>query len=692
MIFGASLGPFVKKALENKAFQTNVNKIIEFLPQPPELSNMDAVVLGPKDMKGATGQALNEAVSIRHPRVAVFYFYMKDEEAELIGGDVRKIQAGKVTPDGIQQAVVSVIEMQAIGSDSRVLESADAKSFRPAVSLPGLPDEARTEAEELRFEESEAGAMPEAHREREAAREEAASASEAAAASAVDTSVADTSHERMASIGLSSEEVADLLSGASGLSIEAKLTEMGKFGDFDYFKRSLGKENVVSDLLRENTEYATVVNLLDVLDRRLFEVFKDTSLPPGERFERIKQIGVERAAYSGIGSSLLADKVRSIMEAVVTAAEATVEARIEQLRSALGTIADAKSVYEDRGRLDALIQSRLAIQADLMELSKQIIEVYMAMDRNVNELLTGIEDHHASENDYVNEIMKPYKPLLVPQNIGAVTNRLIGDLQRSRVALSIVEDKIKPLINLVFKLCEEDAIIIDYQQKLIQLLMAQRVEDVVVVDTLIKNSLRLFVGASDTGRTATAVTWSGIVARRHNTLLLDLTGQSKLRHYGMEPIGLEELLENRIERPFLGVEADLGEDLERVDQVVAELKTRLHYYANIHVILDASQTWLLDRLAASALSVHFITDCTPRGTEQVKRAIEGFKEDNIARKIVLIDPPIEPLRLLSELSVDPLTTKLIVLPRLNPLKACSLTRTRPYESQEITEVFEEAFR
>ena len=88
----------------------------------------------------------------------------------------------------------------------------------------------------------------------------------------------------------------------------------------------------------------------------------------------------------------------------------------------------------------------------------------------------------------------------------------------------------------MFKLCEEDATIIEYQQKLINLLRAQRVEDVVIVDNVIKNSLRIFVGPADTGVTATAVTWSGVVSRRQNTLLLDLTGNSKLRQYGLEPV------------------------------------------------------------------------------------------------------------------------------------------------------------
>ena len=132
--------------------------------------------------------------------------------------------------------------------------------------------------------------------------------------------------------------------------------------------------------------------------------------------------------------------------------------------------------------------------------------------------------------------------------------------------------------------------------------------------------------------------------------------------------------------------------MESVDALVTELKTRINYYPHIHILLDATQIELLNRLAPSALAVHFITDCTPRGTSITKEAIQSFKEENIALKVVLIDPPVDPIRMLTELAIDPLLAKVIVLPRLHYIRASSLNRTKPYDSREVVEVFEEAFR
>lgn len=637
MIYGASLGPFIKKALAGRGFQTNSTRLIELLPLDTSLSKMDAIILGPKDMSGSKGKLLNAAVIEKHPSVGVVYFYNKNSETQLIEGDVLRIQTSKLTLEQLEDAVHTVIAGKAISEDQHKFESADMRGYL-SVEEEGEPN----------------------------------------------AEVSFNGAEEPVSIQLAQLEV------SSGL--EQRVAELGKFADFDYLKKSLNKDRIQNELSSDNTEYAEVVNILDELDSQIVKVFKDMSIPPDMRFEKLKQIGVSRAAYQGLENSLIVNKLTSIMESVVLSAEETVDARIHQMREALDTITSTRMVYEDHGKLQELIDARLAVQLDLMDLSKEIIEMYQAMDLSVNELIVYFQDKGPSDFPYINEIMDPIKPLFIPQNMAAITSRLLSDLHRNKVTFSVIEEKVKSVVNLVFKLCEEDATIIAYQQKLIKLLQAQRVEDVVIVDHVIKNSLRLFVGPSDTGRTATALTWSGVVSRRQNTLLIDLTGHSKLGQYGIEPVELEEFLEQRLERPFLCVVGSLDKSVDQVHDVVTELKKRLSYYAHIHVLLDASQTELISLLAPSALSIHFITDCSPRGTELLRPSVEAFQEQNIAQKVILIDPPVDPIRLVNDLAIDPLLTKVIILPRLKYIRACSLNRMKPYESKEVEEVFEEAFR
>ncbi|RJX39119.1 hypothetical protein D3P09_16640 [Paenibacillus pinisoli] len=76
----------------------------------------------------------------------------------------------------------------------------------------------------------------------------------------------------------------------------------------------------------------------------------------------------------------------------------------------------------------------------------------------------------------------------------------------------------------------------------------------------------------------------------------------------------------------------------------------------------------------------------------LKPAVESFQEPNIAQKVILIDPPVDPMRMVQDLSIDPLLAKVIVLPRSQHIRACSLNRVKPFESKEVADIFEEAFR
>ena len=138
----------------------------------------------------------------------------------------------------------------------------------------------------------------------------------------------------------------------------------------------------------------------------------------------------------------------------------------------------------------------------------------------------------------------------------------------------------------LFELCEKDEEIIRYQQNVINLLKSNRVEDVVIVNSLLKKVLRVYTGATNTGRSSTAITWCGILSRRNNTLLIDLTGKSKFEEYGIVPMRLDDFMQSRVERQFLCVKSEgiLGPD--EIQNLIEVLKSRLNYYPYVNIIMD----------------------------------------------------------------------------------------------------------
>jgi hypothetical protein len=646
-----------KKSLKEKCFQASLDKIKELLPKDPEISGMDALIIAPKDINSISGNSVIDAIKEKHEKVIVFYLYQKEREDELIpdGNRIIKFKAGKLSPQDIERLVQEFMETDVSSKKLSQLSNDRIKPVETLSDNQGLEEIVENETMEV-TEVMEV-------------MEQVSAASEPVV---VDRFMKHKEDEKVAPL-------------------EERIRKFAEFADWNFFKEALKHDTVIGELMNENTQFAAALNMLDIMDRHIENTFKDSSILPEEKFRQIKEIGLDRSGYKATANNILTDKIINVINAVISSASMTVNKQVKDIKASLGNMEHKNVAFKDTEKLNTLINKRLELQTQLLELSRQIIEVYKTIDVSVNDTIKSFDEALPSENNYINELMKPMKEEFTPQNAVLLAGRLMSGLQFGHTRMSALESKVKFVISLVFKLCETDGTIIDYQNKLIQLLSAQRVEDVVIVDTILKNALRLYIGPSEVGRTATCLTWCSILSRRQNCLLIDLTGSSKFNRYGVEAISLDKFLGERIEEQFVCVEGTLNSTYD-VAKFVGELKLRLNYYPYVNIILDVSQSELIKELSQSALTVHFISSCTPRSIELTRNCINNFTSENVARKIVLIDPPISATDILHSLKVDPLIYKVVIIPYLLKLKACSLCGINPSSTKEISTVYEEAFK
>ena len=255
-----------------------------------------------------------------------------------------------------------------------------------------------------------------------------------------------------------------------------------------------------------------------------------------------------------------------------------------------------------------------------------------------------------------------------------------------------MEESVNALIETLFTLCEADEKIIHWQQNMINLLKANHVEDVIIVNSLLKNCVRVYTGADNTGRSATAIIHSGVLSRSHNTLLIDLTGRAKFREYGITPMTLDDFMTNRVEEHFLCVEAKEVPSPDEMQEIMNTIKSRLNYYQYVNLIVAPESVELLDQISADAKAVFYVTDCSTYSLKIMRELISRHKASNIAREVVMIDAPTSPLAIADNLGVDSTQTKLICLPNIPMIRSCSLKHDRPYEYNDVARLFEEAFR
>lgn len=477
--------------------------------------------------------------------------------------------------------------------------------------------------------------------------------------------------------------------------LEKNIEEIRNFHDWGYFKEAMSKDAIVRELLEENATYQGTVQMLNVLDAEIKGIYYDRGLSASQKFEKIMEIGGKRAQLMAVHNDIISKKVIDIIDAITISARRTVEDLVADNRDAIETLNKKDLDLMDESQVNDVISKRSSIIVELMAAYRGVISLLQVLEVDVREYIVDLDKNLPSDNEFINQMFGSSAQLLIPTNTEEIANKLMGvilDTVSSKPgSLAAIGKYIRDFISSTVELLKSDQEIIEHQQNLIRLLKAHRVEDAVVIDGILKNILNVYIGADDTGRTATTLTWSGVLSRRRNTLLVDMSDNSKLMDYGVKPVDLHTFLNERIDRP-LCVVAGQPVDMEELMEVVRELKTRLDYYAHINVVFDDTQIVEAAAVSDEALSVNFITNCTNASIETMKNCYAKINMNNIARKLIMIDRPVSVLEIAKRIGVDPTMTKCVTIPNMLRIKTCAVMNDAPYEYDDVRSIYEEAFR
>lgn len=668
MIYAASLGSAVKHSQGTKAFTTTVDRIISQMVLDPEVSNMDACILGPKDVIGVNTAKVQAAINSKHPNVCVIYLYQKDQEAGLVSCEYSQ-QVKKLDDKAVDNAVQTFLSSHLIKAGKIDVTSKDfkinenAEKFTPKQEVKPVEEEKPAEEPEALIE-FDPNAFDPVTGEPEP---EPAPDPEPEPVPAPPAPVPDETSEM--------------------------IEHIREFRDFELLKKALAKDKIIAGVLEENASYMQVEQMLDVLDKNIQTIFLDTSLSAEERYKRIQQAGMQRSEFKAQSNNMIVKKTTAIFDKVTSIVDEFVQKRVGDMEAALTKITvDKDAIANGTVDIEHLIEERTKMELQLMELMRNVIDVYKTMDTLVAEELQELDKDLPSSNDFVNNVLQPSKKLFTPENTGALCTALMSSLQNQRITMSAMESRIKTVISVIFAICEQNDTIIQYQANLIKLLKANKVEDVVVVDTMLKGVMRLYVGAEDTGATATVLTQSGLQSRSSNTLVIDVSGNGKWEDYGVTPYDWTTFTTTRPHESLCVVRA-AANDPEEIHEIVQEIKKSLDYYQYVNIKLDYTQRQFMSQVCDDAIVVHFITDCRSSNVKKIKSAVAAEWSTNIAKKVVMIDPPTDDiLAIVNELGCDVMATKVIPIPHLTQMKGCALTRKLPHQNPVIASAFEGAFR
>lgn len=751
MIYSAKLAAPVKKAYGERCYGTNIQKICEQLSLDPEVSGMEACVLCPKDVAGIMRKKVQLAIEDKNPDVCIIYIYNNEKEADLVDTPFKK-QVKKTTPDVVKDIVEDCMgnyllsaKKTVVSRDAKVTKTINSKPEDVQVTAGGLKGGLfKNKAAAAKKDNQEVGdelkydvaldlwykidalgnqvyinkktgkemtkMQVEARKTRikqgsyklpktlpEGVRPDPADAENVEIPDdLVVGDIEDEEDDIPVNLGepeapVVEEPVKPNLEERVESDFERNLKEVSNFHDWGLFKEAISKDAAIRQLLEENTTYQGVVQMLSVLDTEIKTTYYDKGLTSQQKFEKVLEIGNKRSTLMATHNDILARKVLDVIDAVTIGARRTVNDLLDEHRKSMEQITVSKEGLFDETELHRLVDMRSKAMCELLALVKSTIQLYQAMDLEVSDVILDMDKRLPSDNEYINEMVGSAAEVLTPTNSMELARTMMRALQEKREAFVLMEEQVRKVIDSIRELFDRDEAIIQYQQHITQMLKAHRVEDAVIIDSVIKNILNVYIGQRGSGLTATALTWSGCLARRRNTLLIDLSNESKLGDYGEDVLDLDEFMRQRIDRP-LCVVAGTVPDVEALSELITELKTRLDYYAHINVILDSTQLEYAKVLAKESLTVNYITNCTKDNMEEMGNVYASVDVNNVAQKVLMVNPTIDVLKVAEYMNIDVTSTKCVSIPDVPKIKSCGVLQDKPYEYVGVRTVFEEAFK
>ena len=752
MIYTAKLAAPVKKAYGERCYGTNIQKICEQLSLDPEVSGMEACVLCPKDVAGIMRKKVQLAIEDKNPDVCVIYIYNNEKEADLVDTPFKK-QVKKTTPDVVKDIVEDCMgnyllsaKKTVVSRDAKVTKTINSKPEDVQVTAGGLKGglfknkaaaakkdnqevgdvlkydvaldlwykidalgnqiyinkktgkemtKMQVEARKTRIKQGSyklPKTLPEGVRPDPADAENVEIPDDLVAGDIEDDDIpVNLGEPKEPESPVVEEPVKPNLEERVESDFERNLKEVSNFHDWGLFKEAMSKDAAIRQLLEENTTYQGVVQMLSVLDTEIKTTYYDKGLTSQQKFEKVLEIGNKRSTLMATHNDILARKVLNVIDAVTIGARRTVNDLLDEHRKSMEQITVSKEGLFDETELHRLVDMRSKAMCELLALVKSTIQLYQAMDLEVSDIILDMDKRLPSDNEYINEMVGSAAEVLTPTNSMELARTMMRALQEKREAFVLMEEQVRKVIDSIRELFDRDEAIIQYQQHITQMLKAHRVEDAVIIDSVIKNILNVYIGQRGSGLTATALTWSGCLARRRNTLLIDLSNESKLGDYGEDVLDLDEFMRQRIDRP-LCVVAGTVPDVEALSELITELKTRLDYYAHINVILDSTQLEYAKVLAKESLTVNYITNCTKDNMEEMGNVYASVDVNNVAQKVLMVNPTIDVLKVAEYMNIDVTSTKCVSIPDVPKIKSCGVLQDKPYEYVGVRTVFEEAFK
>lgn len=478
--------------------------------------------------------------------------------------------------------------------------------------------------------------------------------------------------------------------------IISRIEDTSKVSEVAMLMKEMKATELVKDLLQSNASYAGIEEKLKSLENTIYVIMTDSTLSLDDRLNKVYAVTHDKAKYLSSGGTIIEQRLEEIVNVIITQTREHLNKRLAEIDTAIKRSARAADIQDQPALLAGLSDERADIICELRGYLNDISEIFKGTDNLVGETaaLIGERAIQASGDELIDAQIKARGAMIIPSS---TKDSMLSAIDISRTEIPEQFGKmdldINTLLKTMNKLLEVDDEIAKARDAIIDKLRLKNPENMVISSAKIKQSLRVFVAAENSGRTVVPYLISKFYGRTSNTLLIDLTGTNKLDNYGIPYMSWADYVTELNCQDFLTVVGTIPDTAEAANQALTVLTKAADHYRVINLVIRPDQINLFNLLVEDILSVNYIVDTVPRNLEFMKSFIHSIKLDNVGQRVILnkCDVPIRVL--LDKLGLlDSIDYQICSIDNLPAISNASLTKFDPSVVNAVKYAFEEILR
>lgn len=467
--------------------------------------------------------------------------------------------------------------------------------------------------------------------------------------------------------------------------------------------KEVNASKIVQEIASTNAAFRQTETYITALEENITGILANPENTINDKLSKVRATLHDKAVISAQNNSIIEQSVNQIILALVDKSKEFIQQQTDEINERLLVAFSRRPSDEAPNvKLSTIIEDRSKLLLELQSLDLELHGVASKCISTINDTVDSVVDSSVATtgSPILDSQMKARFGDIVPDNLITVLDNLFTTGSEMSDEFNKMSGTVTSTVRKVYQLLalyrEESEVLADT----IRYLKANKVEDTVVANTILKKSTRLMITNGDFTSTALAYMISKYYSRKkENVLLLDLTDTPFLKHFGIRTNSYTKFLnDNLVDDKFTVVKFDSINDSIKFDQSNIErlLARLLHFskhYSRINVICTSNQSHIFDAIKEDAISINYLVNCTPYDIRVMRDTISSCNVENTANRVILYNYINDSKRICMDLGVmDRLDIQLAVVSPINEIQYCMYTGQDPYDVESIYQQFVEVMK